>query len=42
MGGAAQIPIDRIWDWSDRYDAPGWFVDALITLDSNWIRTNGQ
>lgn len=39
MGGAARIPVDRIWAWEDRYGAPIWFSDAIMSIDSTWLGT---
>lgn len=37
MGGAARIPVDRIWAWEERYGAPIWFCDAIMSIDSTWL-----
>jgi len=39
MAGATRIPIDKIWAWGDRYSAPIWFSDAIISIDSTWLGT---
>jgi hypothetical protein len=39
MGGAAPIPVDRIWQWSDRFNAPSWFSDAVVSIDAKFLET---
>ena len=43
MGGAANIPIDKVWGWADRFDAPLWFSDAIKVIDSRYLElSNGD
>lgn len=37
FGGAAMIPIDKVWMWKDRFGGPEWFPDAIGKIDSEWL-----
>jgi hypothetical protein len=36
------IPLTAIWAYVDRYDLPGWAVDALLDIDRMWFETERQ
>jgi hypothetical protein len=37
MGGPAPIPIDRIWQWQDRFKAPAWLDEAIMKMDARFL-----
>lgn len=37
FAGAGPIPINIVWEWADRFNAPDWFPEAVMMIDSKFL-----